>query len=162
MTELILSGHPDEHAVRRVEMDDKSIRRILAWIDLNVPYYGTSETAHPEVPRAAADSIPTDLTRCWLTSPNGAVVNVTRDGKVPRRVWTRITAPELNPFLVAPLAKKAGGSQKCGVPVFKDKKDPDYQSILATFRPVGELLNNTPRMDMPGAEPAAGVCRLSQ
>ena len=35
-------------AFRACTWIEHSIRRILAWIDLNVPYYGTSETAYPE------------------------------------------------------------------------------------------------------------------
>ena len=30
-------------------MEPDAVRRILSWIDLNVPYYGTSETAYPEL-----------------------------------------------------------------------------------------------------------------
>ncbi len=40
----------DEDGKPRLQMDEASRRRILAWIDLNVPYYGTSETAYPEKP----------------------------------------------------------------------------------------------------------------
>ena len=83
-------------------------------------------------------------------------------GKIPRRVWTRITEPELNPFLLAPLAKAAGGSGQCGKPVFADKNDPDYRAILETFKLVQAMLKKTPRMDMPGGRPAPNVCRDSQ
>jgi hypothetical protein len=43
--------------------------------------------------------------------------------------------------------------------VFADRRDPDYQAILATFDPVVALLKSRPRMDMPGGVPAPGVCR---
>ena len=56
----------------------------------------------------------------------------------------------MSQFLVAPLAKSAGGSQKCSKPVFESKQDPDYQAILATFRPISEMLARRPRIDMPG------------
>ena len=82
-----------------------------------------------------------------------------KEGKFPRREWVRITEPELNPFLIAPLAKSAGGSQRCGRAVFASKADPDYQAILAVFRPIQEMLAKRPRMEMPGAQPAADVCR---
>ena len=137
-----------------------SRRRVLAWIDLNVPYYGTSETAYP------------DNRGCRQILPRG-LDNVLKDvsrrrcaqchkGKVPRRVWTRITEPELNPFLVAPLAKSAGGSEKCGKAIFKDRQDPDYRKILATFEPVAEMLKSNPRMDMAGAKPSPTVSRSCQ
>jgi hypothetical protein len=161
LADLVLTGHPDEDGNPRVVMDADSVQRILAWIDLNVPYYGTSETAHPErqgcrriypdrLDEALADVAQRRCSRCHA------------DGNIPRRVWTRITEPELNPFLVAPLAASAGGSQKCGEAVFLGKDDADYQAILATFQPVLALLEDRPRMDMAGAEPACDVCRSSQ
>ena len=59
--------------------------------------------------------------------------------------------PENNSFLLAPLAKAAGGSEKCGKAIFADKNDPDYKAIIKTFDPVIKLYTDTPRMDMPGA-----------
>ena len=76
-----------------------------------------------------------------------------------RKEWMRITAPEYNTFLLAPLSKSAGGTEKCGKPVFDDTSDPDYQAILATLRPLEEQLHALPRMDMPGGKPAPEVCR---
>ena len=49
------------------------------------------------------------------------------NAKIPRREWTRITEPELNPFLTAPLAKSAGGTEQCGTAVFTSIDDPDYR-----------------------------------
>jgi hypothetical protein len=67
----------------------------------------------------------------------------------------RIQNPHLNSFLLAPLAKKAGGTQQCGKPIFESTDDEDYKAVLATFKPIHELLEKTPRMDMPGAKPAS-------
>lgn len=41
LVEIILSGHPDINEKKRFEMDEISRRRIFAWIDLNVPFYGS-------------------------------------------------------------------------------------------------------------------------
>ena len=161
LAEVILSGHRDEGGKGRIDMDERSRRRILAWIDLNVPYYGSSETAYPEQPGcrriypAGLDKVLADVGRRRCAACH-------KGGKIPRRVWTRITEPELNPFLLAPLAKAAGGSGQCGKPVFADKNDPDYRAILETFKLVQAMLKKTPRMDMPGGRPAPDVCRDSQ
>ena len=56
--------------------------------------------------------------------------------------------PENNSFLLAPLAKEAGGTQACGSAVFASKDDVDYQSIIRTFDPIHELLQKRPRADM--------------
>ncbi|HDP35048.1 MAG TPA: hypothetical protein ENN29_08070 [Candidatus Hydrogenedentes bacterium] len=68
---------------------------------------------------------------------------------MPKRTWyLRVTEPEKNTFLLAPLAKSAGGTQACGEAVFRDKSDPDYQRLLATFQPIRDLLAGKPRFDM--------------
>jgi hypothetical protein len=41
LAKLILSGHPDKGGKKQCEVDEKSRRRIFAWIDLNVPFYGS-------------------------------------------------------------------------------------------------------------------------
>ncbi len=74
--------------------------------------------------------------------------------KIPRKVWLRITNPELNTFLLAPLAKSAGGTEACKTVVFASREDPDYQAILKTFEPLREMLMDRPRMDMIGREQA--------
>ncbi len=161
LADLVLNGHPDKAGKPRVKMDDASIRRVLAWIDLNVPYYGSSETAHPELVGcrkmypAKLDAVLSDVAtrRCAECHANG---------KIPRRAWTRITEPHFNPFLLAPLSKKAGGSQKCSSPTFLSKDDKDYQAILATFKEVEQQLKETPRLDMPGGVPSLKVNRASQ
>jgi len=57
--------------------------------------------------------------------------------------------PQDNAFLLAPLAKKAGGTQKCERIVFALTDDVDYQRILETFLPVQERVTQLPRADMP-------------
>jgi hypothetical protein len=166
LAEVILSGHPDKDGKPQVQMDETSRRRILSWIDLNVPYYGTSETAYPERP-GCRQIFPDNLKKVLSDVAARRCVECHKEVKsAPRdwlfREWVRITEPELNPFLVAPLAKSAGGSQKCSKPVFQSKEDPDYQAILATFKPIHEMLARRPRMDMPGGQPAAEVCRTCQ
>ena len=56
--------------------------------------------------------------------------------------------PENNSFLLAPLAKSAGGTGKCGRAIFKSKDDPDYIKIIDLFQPLKDMLENRPRADM--------------
>jgi hypothetical protein len=156
-----LKGHPDEKGKPRFQMDQPSRRRILSWIDLNVPYYGSSETAYPEKP-GCRQMVPEKLEAVLASVASRRCTPCHAQGKIPRREWTRVTEPQFNPFLVAPLAKSAGGSEQCGKAVFPSKQDPDYQAILATFKPIEEMLARRPRMDMPGAKPAPDVCRTCQ
>ena len=161
LAELVLSGHPDAAGQPQIQLNDAERRRILAWIDLNVPYYGSSETAHPTAP-GCRQMYPQDLDAVLKDVAQRRCAECHRDGAVPRREWTRITNPQLNSFLLAPLARDAGGTQRCGKPVFADPNDPDYQTILAAFAPVLELLEKTPRMDMPGGQASSDVNRSCQ
>jgi hypothetical protein len=58
--------------------------------------------------------------------------------------------PENNNFLLAPLARQAGGTEKCGRAVFASRDDPDYRKLVDLFRPIQQLLEQRPRADMPG------------
>ena len=69
------------------------------------------------------------------------------------------TNVENNAFLLAPLAKSAGGTEQCGKAVFADKNDPDYQKLLGLFEPITRALSENPRQDMPGSHrPDCEVC----
>ena len=147
-------------------MDERGRRRILAWIDLNVPYYGSSETAYPDnrgcrrLYPETLDDVLNEVAdrRCGSCHADGSKGSA----RVPRNEWVRITRPELNAFLLAPLAESAGGTQRCGEAVFRTTGDPDYAAVLALFDSIRDTLAKTPRMDMPGGLPAAGVCRDTQ
>jgi len=156
LADVVLSGHPNEKDEPRFKLSDKERRRIFAWIDLNVPYYGTSLSNYYER-TGCRQMIPADFENvfqqvarkrcasCHKANDKGVV-------QVPRKVWLRITNPNLNDFLLAPLAKTAGGAQTCGTAVFESTDDPDYRAILKTFEPLHEMLEKQPRMDMAGAK----------
>ncbi|HQL75781.1 MAG: Protein TolB [Planctomycetes bacterium ADurb.Bin126] len=160
--QVLLSGHPDKEGKPRLAgMDDAAKRRVYAWMDLNVPYYGTSETAYPNN-RGCRHIYPQALDKTLADVAKRRCEGCHAGGNLPRPVWTRITNPRLNSFLTAPLAKDAGGSGACGQAVFKDVSDADYQAILKTFEPVAQMLADNPRMDMPGAKPSPAINRSCQ
>jgi len=152
LAQIILAGHPDQEGRPRINLADAERRRIFAWIDLNVPYYGTSLSNYYER-IGCRQMIPDDFeavfqqvarkrcASCHKQNSEGIV-------QIPRKDWLRITNPNLNKFLLAPLAKAAGGTQTCAAAVFQSTDDPDYQAILNTFKPLHEMLENQPRTDM--------------
>jgi len=177
LADLVLAGHPDEAGKRRLKLTEAERRRILTWIDLNATYYGTAETAHPELP-ACRRMLPPDLRRvmddvyarrCSACHARKRVQPLLTwrgtqwsGGRAPwGGMGVRITNPQRNDFLLAPLAKAAGGTQRCGDPVFADTADPDYRAVLATFEPITKRMKARPRMDMPGAAPAP-ACAAGQ
>ena len=151
--DLVLSGHPDKDGKARVTMDEASKRRVLAWIDLNVPYYGTSQFTYGER-QGCRRMYPSDLDKTLQAVAKNRCAGCHDGGKkIPRKVWTRVTNPQLNNFLLAPLAKAAGGTEKCGKAIFESKDDPDYKAILRTFDPLLETLKQRPREDMMAGVP---------
>jgi hypothetical protein len=146
LTEIILSGHPDEDGKPRFTMDKASRRRVMTWIDLNVPYYHTSVSNHYQR-KGSRRMMPDDLDAVLGSVAAKRCASCHNEG-IPRKFYTRILNPENNDFLLAPLAQSAGGTQACGKPIFASTGDPDYQAILASFKPIQELLGRRPRMDM--------------
>ena len=159
LADLILAGHPDDKGKPRIALSADERQRILTWIDVNVPYYGTSTTTHPGLQGGRALASPelrkvlqeVSARRCASCHSGPADPAAKKPGPVPLgRV--RFTNPHHNAFLVAPLAKSAGGSEKCGRAVFADTQDADYQKLLSVFDPIAALLKDNPRQDMPGAK----------
>ena len=156
LADVILTGHPDKNGKPRINLSDKERRRIFAWIDLNVPYYGTSLSNYYER-TGCRRMVPDDFENVFQNVARKRCASCHKPDnrgvvQVPRKVWLRISNPELNNFLLAPLAKNAGGTQTCGTPVFESTQDPDYQAILKTFEPLHKMLEKQPRMDMAGAK----------
>ncbi len=63
------------------------------------------------------------------------------------------TQPEFSSLLLAPLAKAAGGYGRCGKPVFLDKNDPDYATLLASINNGKALYDARPPWGTPGWQP---------
>ena len=147
LADLVLAGHPDANGKPRVHMDDASQRRIMAWIDLNVPYYPNSRATYVNA-MGCRRLFPVDLDAV-LKEVAARRCATCHDKGIPREFFIRVEKPELNKFLLAPLATAAGGTERCGNPVFGSKDDPDYLAILKAFDPVREIMRKTPRDDMP-------------
>lgn len=150
LTEIIRSGHPDKNGGARVDVPDEDRRKIYLWMDLNIPYYGTSSSNH-KARLGSRRMLPSDLDGTLAEVVKRRCAGCHGEG-IPRKFYTRITTPENNSFLLAPLAKNAGGTERCGKPVFVSRDDPDYRLILSTFEPIRRLLAEKPRADMSGYE----------
>jgi hypothetical protein len=146
LAQIIRSGHPDQDGKPRVNVGDEERRRVYLWMDLNIPYYGTSSSNH-KAELGSRRMMPLDLD-ATLSEIAARRCAACHQGGVPRKFYTRVLNPEKNSFLLAPLAREAGGTQNCGQPIFTSTADPDYQKILRTFDPIHTLLRQRPRADM--------------
>lgn len=70
--------------------------------------------------------------------------------------------PERSLLLRAPLARSAGGLQRCGEPVFKTREDEDYREIRARIEAAAQQLQQHKRFDLPGFRPNRYYIRQMQ
>lgn len=124
LADLIINGHPDDKGVKRIDLTANERQRILTWIDLNVPYYGTSQSRQPTL-RGCRQIVPENLDAVIHEISNR------RGIELPRTFYIRLDRPEKNPFLAIPLANGA----------FTSTADPDYQRILDRFKNVPAALD---------------------
>jgi hypothetical protein len=150
LAEIIRTGHPDPSGQLRVNVPDEDRRRVYLWMDLNVPYYGTSSSNH-KAQLGSRRMLPLDLDATLDEVASRRCLACHQAG-IPRKFFTRVMNPQHNSFLLAPLAAAAGGTQACGPAIFLSTDDPDYQKILATFAPIHDLLRQSPRADMENFE----------
>ena len=146
LAKIIHTGHPDKDGKKMVNVPAADRKRVYHWIDLNVPYYGTSSSNHKK--RIGSRRMYPPKLDATLNEVAKRRCNSCHKGKLPRKFYTRFENPQNNAFLLAPLAKAAGGTEKCGKAIFKTTDDPDYQAIIKTFDTLHELLKKIPRADM--------------
>ncbi len=173
LTKLIEADHGD------VVVDNLSRRCIYAWIDTNVPYYGTWEMTRPHTVGgrdAYAHTLPGMGSRFatqgnalkmvvsepWVEKYNAFVkqhgiqdAEILRSGnnRFTPRSRVNLTHPEWSPVLVSHLAQKAGGLADDAKAVFKSTDDESYRELLGILQDAKKAFKATPRIDMPGAEP---------
>ncbi|MCC7491792.1 MAG: discoidin domain-containing protein [Fimbriimonadaceae bacterium] len=88
------------------------------------------------------------------------------DWRDPRLALARhrvfnLSRPAQSLLLLAPLAKAAGGWERCGT-IFTDPSDADYRKLLAMVEAGHRRLGEIKRFDMPGFRPPAPYLREMQ
>lgn len=148
LTKVILGKHPESEPAKAVTLNADERARLLTWIDLNVPYYGTYAASdglkggrqlHPPELKAK-------LSQVWAGRCAGCHGEKVRDTG-----YVRIENPKLNAFLAAPLAAKAGGRGACGE-VFKSTDDPDYRALLEVMEKFAPHVKDARRSDFPNGK----------
>ena len=112
------------------ELDKESLDRIVTWIDMNAPYYGSYASAYPNNPFGRSPLNGEQLRR--LSHLLGRDVGTQQSEMQGSQV--NFTRPEFSLCLTA----------------FKDKSDPRYKEALAIIQAGKEMLARRPRADMPG------------
>ena len=137
------------HEKAKVKVADADRRKIYTWIDANCPYYRTYENTRPGTPGSrdawAGGRWQRELQNAFRAARRRAPR--LRDGDV------NLTHPEYSRVLVAALAKSAGGLAEDKAAAFKSKSDPNYLAALKALQAARKMLDDKPRVDMPGAKP---------
>jgi hypothetical protein len=140
LSQVLDAGH---HGVKLTEEEGL---RLANWIDANGVYYDRYETAHYPDRRIFTGAVLKPLgdvfsRRCISCHGGG------RRGD-PRALSLNRRDVKLSRALAAPLARAAGGWERCGPPVFADANDPDYRALLATLTKLRDGLQQAPREDL--------------
>ena len=156
----------ESHVGHVVPLADK--QRIYAWIDANVPYYGTYAHSRPKAPgrRDLCHDADTGQPSEWYAKGFLGVYNRrcaechgALEGTIDwegRFAWINFTNPTLSPALTTHLPKGQGGlgistaTEGEASFVFGNTDDSDYQAMLGAIEAGKRLSLETPRADMPG------------
>ncbi len=140
LADVVISGHKATNGTARINLSFAERQRVLMWIDLNVPFYGTSQSRQPLL-QGCRRILPERLNALLDDVGKRRCVSCHASG-FQRGFFVRLESPALNRFLLAPLAKQADGLGLCGAGGFATTADPDYQAILRTFDGVGDKLKD--------------------
>lgn len=150
LAETIRGGHKDKDGKDRISLSDDEKCRVYAWMDLNCPYYSSSDSTY-RGNRGCRQILPPGWNEAFRDVSGRRCVSCHGKQDVfsyPKSFFVRLDNPQLNLFLKAPLAKGAGGTEACGKVVFPDTSDPDYQKLLKLFDLLKPALEKNPRQDM--------------
>jgi mono/diheme cytochrome c family protein len=158
------------HGEQTIPLADR--QRVYAWIDANVPYYGTYAHGRPRSPgrRDLCTDVETGEESPWFRREFLGIYNRRCQGchgQFPhpnqhdeiwdgRLAWINFSRPHLSPALTAHLARAAGGRGLTkrvngqDPPVFLNTSEPDYQAMLRAIEIGRELMLAHPEADLPG------------
>ena len=141
----------------KVDMDDAARRCIYAWIDANVPYYGTWDMTRPhsqggrdlmEIPDPKRGHAPAP----WAARLKAVCAKL---GINPSHITKDLnfTHPERSPGVLKLLARSGGGTAPDPRAKFASAGDAGYIKLAAVLQEIRETTLNYPRIDMAGAVP---------
>ncbi|MFH1921300.1 MAG: hypothetical protein ABIP48_15655 [Planctomycetota bacterium] len=138
LVDLLRGDHYD------AKLSPEEFDRVVTWIDLNAPYYGSYATVYPENPFGRSPLGPSELAR--LAELTGVPVDAPNVGAELGGSQVSFTRPELSPCLTA----------------LEATADPRYQEALAIIRTGRDRLASLPRADMQDFRPVGELCRRGE
>ncbi len=137
----------DGVCANRATLSDEEWLRLVTWIDGNAPYHDRFINKRQEVP---AYDLPADqeLLNQIQAVHQRRCQSCHQATDITRPYWIDVHDPTNSLFLLAPLAKSAGGTEKCGSATYTSKSDPDYQALLGLLQRATARAWAHPRRDL--------------
>ena len=119
----------------------------MTWIDANAPYHDGFVNKRPQSPPYG---LPNDreLLESIAAVHGRRCAACHKPQQITRADWIDLSRPEQSLMLVAPLAKRAGGTGKCSRPVYPDRSDPDYRKVRQLVEAAVSRAWQYPRRDL--------------
>jgi len=132
---------------QRAKLDKDEWYRLVTWIDANAPYHDGFANKRPQQAAydLAGDASLHDQLVGIHSERCGSCHKV---DQVVRLDWISVLDPKQSLMLAAPLARTAGGSQKCGQSVYESRDDPQYQAALQAIESAVQKAMDHPRRDL--------------
>ncbi|MCP4782665.1 MAG: hypothetical protein GY903_27160 [Fuerstiella sp.] len=140
LMKLLLAGH------HGVSLSDQQWQTLAIWIDTNAVYYDRYET-YTNNRRIFTGTIDQKLRSVY--AKRCVTCHADHDGRLG--TWWRTMNRHdvrMSRALKAPLARSAGGWQRCGQIVFADESDPDFQRMLVALTELRDAMSRRPRADL--------------
>ncbi len=132
---------------KRARLSKEEWYKLVTWIDANAPYHDGFVDKRPEVPPYG---LPNDrkLLESIAAVHGRRCAACHKPEQITRADWIDLRRPERSLMLVAPLAKRAGGTGKCSRPVYSDRSDPDYRKVRQLVEAAVTRAWQYPRRDL--------------
>ncbi len=136
----------------RATLSEDEWLRLVTWIDGNATYHDRFVNKRQAIP---AYDLPADV---QLLNEIEAVHTRRCQGchqaaDVSKPYWIDLNAPSKSLFLAAPLARSAGGTEKCAAVTYTSTSDPDFQAVLGLLQRATERAWAQPRRDLQSLPP---------
>ncbi len=147
----LLSALADKNHADEVALNADERLRLAMWIDANAPYHDRFVNKRAE---KTGYNLPADpkLLKGLTAVHEQRCAACHQPAEVTRTDWIDIRRPDQSLFLIAPLAKEAGGTGKCGASIYRDNTAPGYQAALGLVREAVDKLWSNPRRDVMSLE----------
>lgn len=142
LTTLLKAPHSD-----RVKLPADDRLRLVMWMDANAPYHDAFVNKRPDHP---AYDLPGDesLARALTQIHARRCAPCHQPEEVSRLSWIEVRNPPQTLFLLAPLAKAAGGTARCSAVVYQQADDPDFREARRLVETAVQKAWQFPRRDL--------------